>query len=71
MTDEALAAQNLVKNAVIDFMPASASFVGWNSHDRAVADRPEGAGQGGGREKGEKGKGKGGRGKDREQGREQ
>lgn len=71
MTDEALSTKNLAKNANLNFMPASASFVGFNSHDRAVADRPEGAGQGGGREKGEKGKGKGGRGKDREQGREQ
>lgn len=65
------ATQAMMHAAVMDMMPVSAGFVGWNTHDRAVADRPEGAGQGGGREKGEKGKGKGGKGQGQGQGREE
>lgn len=64
MTDgsgQSLASQAMVHGAVMAGMPVSANFVGWNTHDRAVAARPEGGNQGGGRENSGNGKGNGGK----------
>lgn len=53
-SEQTLASQAMVHGAVMNGMPIAANFVGLNGQDRAVAGRPEGGNQGGGKGNGGK-----------------